>query len=238
VVPRSIRVALRSRFVHGPDEMRDSRRPDRSPPGVPGGLNRVHVGCGPHNIMDDWWNVDIRMFRGVDEIADVTEPWPWHDLDYVYGEHFLEHLTLDGAIAFLSHAANALSPGGRIRLSTPSLEWAVAKYTSLSGATAGALPAAYFTNRVFYGWGHQCLYSRPLLEHVLTGAGLTDLTFHDYGDSDIPALRGAERHGGFEIVDGWPSVWIVEAVPSGAGPRVDLPPEVEMEVERHRRAGH
>ena len=32
---------------------------------------------------------------------DVTKPWPFNGLEYVYGEHFLEHLSLEGAIAFL-----------------------------------------------------------------------------------------------------------------------------------------
>ena len=32
---------------------------------------------------------------------DVTKPWFFNGLEYVYGEHFLEHLSLEGAIAFL-----------------------------------------------------------------------------------------------------------------------------------------
>jgi hypothetical protein len=42
-----------------------------------------------------------------------------------------------------------------------------------------------------------------------------DLTFHDYGTSDVAALQSIERHPGWAVVDGWPSVWIVEAVASG-----------------------
>ena len=65
------------------------------------GIKKVQVGCGPHNIMADWWNVDIRPFPGIDQVMDVTKPWPFNGLEYVYGEHFLEHLSLEGAIAFL-----------------------------------------------------------------------------------------------------------------------------------------
>src|SRR5580765_443447 len=95
----------------------------RHGPNVPGGIARLHVGCGPQNLMADWWNVDIRSFRGVDEVADLTVPWPWTELDYVYGEHFLEHLDPDQAVAFLTQARACLRPGGRIRLSTPTLDW-------------------------------------------------------------------------------------------------------------------
>jgi hypothetical protein len=188
--------------------------------------------------MADWWNVDIRRFRGIDQVADLTEPWPWRDLDYVYGEHFLEHLTLDGAIQFLTEAAGALRPDGRIRLSTPGLEWVWVTHFDPSGPATEMIDSTYRTNRSFYGWGHRFLYSRPMLEHVLRGAGFTDLTFHRFGESDDAALRDLERHGTFDVADGWPSVWIVEAVPGGTSASAELLAEAEHELERHRRSGH
>ena len=53
---------------------------------------------------------------------DVTKPWPFNGLEYVYGEHFLEHLSLEGAIAFLNNVWKSLKPGGVILLSTRSVE--------------------------------------------------------------------------------------------------------------------
>ena len=211
----------------------------RRAPGTPGGLNRLHVGCGPHNLLIDWWNVDIRGFAGIDQVADVTKPWPWRDLDYVYGEHFLEHLSLDEAIRFLAEAAGALRPGGRIRLSTPGLEWVWRTHFDPSGPGSEMVSMTYRANRAFYGWGHRFLYSRPMLEQVLGGAGFADLSFHRFGESDDPQLRGLEQHGGFDVVDTWPSVWIVEGVPSGTPPSTDvLLAQAEYELERHRRSGH
>lgn len=67
------------------------------------GLKKLQVGCGPQNLMSDWWNVDIRAFPGIDQVMDVTKPWPFDGVEYVYGEHFLEHLRLEGAIAFLNY---------------------------------------------------------------------------------------------------------------------------------------
>jgi len=188
--------------------------------------------------MADWWNVDIRTFPGIDQVADVTEPWPWQTLDYVYGEHFLEHLPLDGAIRFLVQAADALGPAGRIRLSTPGLEWVWRTHLDPSAPAPDVVAKTYRANRAFYGWGHRFLYSGPMLEHVLRGAGFTDVTFHGSGESDDPALRGLERHGGFELVDTWPSVWNVEATPGGARSPETLLSEADHELERYRRAGH
>lgn len=188
--------------------------------------------------MADWWNVDIRLFTGIDEVADVTGPWPWHDLDAIYGEHFLEHLTVDGTIRFLTEAAGALRPGGRIRLSTPGLEWVWRTHFQESGTPDEIIASTYRANRAFYGWGHSFLWSRPMLERYLRSAGFDKLTFHAFGESDDPAMRGLERHGGFEIVDGWPSVWIVEAISTGARAPDTLLAEADLDIERYRRAGH
>ncbi|MEI2418966.1 hypothetical protein V6O07_01730 [Arthrospira platensis SPKY2] len=68
------------------------------------GIKKLQVGCGPKNILSDWWNVDVRPFPGIDLAMDVTQSWNLNNLEYVYGEHFLEHLTLEGAIAFLDQA--------------------------------------------------------------------------------------------------------------------------------------
>lgn len=168
----------------------------------------------------------------------MTEPWPWQNLDYVYGEHFLEHLSLDGAIQFLAQAAAALRAGGRIRLSTPGLEWVWRTHFDASAPAPDVVAGTYQANRAFYGWGHRFLYSRPMLEHVLQGAGFADLTFHRFGASDDPALRGPERHGDFEVIDTWPNVWIVEATPGGTGPSTTLLAEADHELERYRRSGH
>jgi len=185
----------------------------RLPPSHSRGIRRVHVGCGPHNIYEDWWNVDIRNFGGVDQVMDAAESWPWKDrLDYVYGEHFLEHLAPAGAIQFLAEAGKALRIGGKIRISTPALEWVIkTHFTFEPMSDRRRIEQTYATNRAFHGWGHRFLYSREFLVHLLTTLGYEQLAFCDYGSSEDPHLRNLERHGDFSIDFGYPSVWIVEA---------------------------
>lgn len=242
VVPASLRRrVLRSvgRPVNAPERQRQSVRP-----GTAGGLRRVQVGCGPTNLLPDWWNVDIRPFAGIDEVVDATRPWPWRDLDAVYGEHFLEHLAPSDALAFARQAARALRRDGILRLSTPSVEhvWVTHFHPVHDRPQQDVIAETYKSNRAFHGWGHRFLFSREMLERLLLGAGFTDVTFHDYGASEHEELRGLERHGGWGRVDGWPSVWIVEA--SAPGPEVgpaesaDLAEEIEREFERYVRAGH
>jgi hypothetical protein len=196
--------------------------------------------------MADWWNVDIRSFKGIDEVADVTATWPWTSLDYVYGEHFLEHLPLDGAVAFLGQALARLRPGGRIRLSTPGLEWVWQTHLRPGGSDEQVVADTYRANRAFHGWGHEFLYSRPFLERLLGRQGFVDVTFHAYGESDDPALRGLERHGTYQVADGWPNVWNVEAArPTGDASSTDQPEtppdlleEIEREFVRYVKSGH
>lgn len=183
----------------------------RLSPSHPRGIRRVQVGCGPHNIMTGWWNVDIQAFPGIDQAMDAAAPWPWRDqLDYVYGEHFLEHLQLAQAVDFLQHAGQALKPGGRIRLSTPSLEW-VLKTHFIVDEPSRHLQQTYDINRAFHGWGHRFLYSQAFLRHLIESLGFEDIGFHDYGRSNDPELCDLERHGGLETAFGYPSVWVIEA---------------------------
>jgi predicted SAM-dependent methyltransferase len=176
------------------------------------GIKRVHVGCGPHNLLPDWWNVDVRKFPGIDEVMDVTQPWPWENLDYVFGEHFLEHLLLDHALQFLQHAGNGLREGGTLRLSTPNLEWVLLTHF-LSGQVESQrrIMDTIKMNRAFHGWGHHFLYTKEMLAFVVMEIGFTNVDFYTYGESKNPDLCGLERHGGFGVFGGQPSVLIVEA---------------------------
>lgn len=186
-------------------------------------VKRVQVGCGPNNIFPDWWNVDIRQFKGIDQVMDVTEPWSWSGhLDYVYAEHFLEHLTFDQAIKFLSHAGKALKVGGKLRLTTPSLEWVLKSHFSFEDhGDEKTLQQTWGVNRAFHGWGHQFLYSKVMLKNLLEAMGFDEVTFFNYGESDDPELMDLERHGGWRIAAGYPTVWVVEAVKSSSNLKVD-----------------
>lgn len=203
--------------------------------------SKIHVGCGPKNILEGWCNVDIRMFPGIDEVIDVTKAWPWSDIDYVYGEHFLEHLSLEGAISFLESAGNSLKTGGRIRLSTPSLEWVMTTHFTFQDSDAGSFNETLKTNRAFYGWGHQFLYTKSMLFQILDAMGYSDIGFYDYSQSSDPNLKDLERHGGYSVSNGFPSVWIVEASRADTTAiklETTLYEILEQDFLRYVRAGH
>ena len=185
---------------------------ERKSPIDDGGIRKVQVGVGPANARPDWWNVDIVKFQGVDELLDASEPWPWVDLlDYVYAEHFLEHLTIEKSLRFLVFAGRSLREGGKIRLSTPSLEWVLSTHFSFPETGSDReIEDTFSTNRAFHGWGHKFLYSKGMLQLIMSELGYENIEFFKYGSSETNVLKNLELHGGWQVDNGYPSVWIVE----------------------------
>jgi predicted SAM-dependent methyltransferase len=208
----------------------------------PPSASRLHVGCGPRAHIEGWWNVDIQAFPGVDERLDATAAWPYPDgsLDYVYAEHFIEHLEIDGVVSFLEEARRCLKPGGRVRLSTPSLEWVLVSHYELGSEPGRQIDDTLRMNCAFRGWQHQFLYSREMLSYVLEQCGFAQLEFCEYGESEDVNLRNLEKHGGYSWEGGYPSVWIVEATHRGDAIKksAELREKLEADYCRHVRSGH
>ncbi len=58
---------------------------------------KVHLGSGPL-ILPGWVNVDNLPYPGVDRVLDVTKGLPFKNVDYVFAEHFIEHIPYPAAI--------------------------------------------------------------------------------------------------------------------------------------------
>ena len=149
---------------------------------------RLHVGSGGHHL-DGWVNLDIEPLEGVDVVLDVTRGIPYRSAAAVFAEHFLEHLEVDRAVAFLLDVHRALAPGGVLRLSTPNLEWVMA-----TNYAAGEERDPVAVNRAFHAWGHRFLWDRRLLEEALLACGFINLQWAGYGASSRPELDGLEGH--------------------------------------------
>jgi predicted SAM-dependent methyltransferase len=212
-------------------------------PSSPGGIRRLNVGCGPFHHPSDWWNVDLRPFPGVDEILDVTKTFPWSDLEFVYCEHFIEHLALDDALRFLENAGRALRPGGVLRISTPNLEYVHATHFRMGPTVppADRVSDTLAMNCAFHGWGHQFLYTLEMLRYLLQEVGFAGLESCAFGESRHPELAGCEKHtSDYEVAGGLPSVVIVEATraPGRIAPSAKLIELLETRFLSHVRAGH
>lgn len=171
----------------------------------------LHVGCG-RSRLEGWINVDLQSLPEVDCVLDVTSGLPFADVRYVYAEHFLEHLAVEDAVAFLLEVFRVLVPGGRIRLSTPNLDWVWCIIDrDLGGNDEAGMRLGMVANRAFYGWEHRFVWNRPLLRTALRATGFDGIRWCRYGESSIEAFRGVEQHEVYDDCDELPHVLIVEA---------------------------
>ena len=188
------------------------RRPEPPPPRReprPEGA-RLHVGCGRERL-EGWVNIDFQAYPGVDVVADVTRGLEFREAESIYAEHFLEHLAIDQALDFLIESHRALRDGGRIRLSTPNLDWVWATHYALEADDELKQRMDLHLNRAFYGWEHRFVWNRPLLERALEACGFTCIEWPAYGESRHEIFRGVERHERYHDSPDLPHVLIVEA---------------------------
>lgn len=158
---------------------------------------RLHLGCG-RNVLAGWANVDAEGGDGV--IAwDLRRPLPAADasFDYVFSEHFIEHVTRDEALRLLRECVRVLKPGGVLRTSTPDLRKLVSEY--LAGRLdewrdVEWLPATpcRLLNEGMRSWGHQFVYDEPELRLLLAEAGFVAVERVAWRESTHTALRAIE----------------------------------------------
>jgi predicted SAM-dependent methyltransferase len=118
---------------------------------------------------------------------DATQPLPCGDssFEFVYSEHFIEHIAVGDARRWLTDVRRLLRPGGLVRLTTPDLRRYIEGYLDpdagffaehramLEAMGAPAMPArrAWMVNQIFMFWGHRWIYDFEELAHLLVAAG-------------------------------------------------------------------
>ena len=171
-------------------------------PLLPSDATKVHVGAGPVRL-DGWANTDLS--GKADYYLDATGHWPATGVTHVFADNVIEHLTLDGARAFLREARAAMTPGGRIRLVTPDAEASARAYIDRTpdlealivrhrmNGYAMAHPADVL-RVVFSLNGHHNGYVFDLasMRAELEAAGFVNVERVPMGESSDPELRGID----------------------------------------------
>ena len=156
-------------------------------------MTRLHLGSGRQHL-DGWINIDNQQLPGVDRVLDVTLGLPFDDVEFIFAEHFIEHLNYVDALVLLRECRRALRDDGVLRLSTPNLDWVWASHYALDRSESDQVKACFDLNRAFRGYGHAFLYNERTLAATLHDAGFANVARCDYGQSAHAALRGLERH--------------------------------------------
>ncbi len=158
---------------------------------------KLHLGCGT-NLIPGWVNVDLSKSRGVTP-WDLTKPFPIESgsIDYIYSEHFIEHITREQAKELLFECYRVLRVGGVFRISTPDLKKLVNEY--LSGnlsewSDLGWNPASpcALINEGMRLWDHQFLYDVEELTGLIKDCGFSHIEQVAWRDSGHAELKGLE----------------------------------------------
>lgn len=167
------------------------------------------MGCGTHRE-PGWINADASDDAEQRLILSENEPLPFLDgeLEAVFSEHFLEHVSLRDGIHFLRESGRVLTRGGTFRVSCPDLDvivsllqpgneqWkALARvYESIGDFSPGAL--AYpeqVVNWAFYGHSHRYLWSFRQLKTELERSGFADIRRMPFGVSRVDGVAIERR---------------------------------------------
>jgi predicted SAM-dependent methyltransferase len=159
-------------------------------------LIKLHLGCGPY-ILEGWKNIDL--MPGPGGIAlDIRQGLQEENesVDYIFSEHFIEHLKQKEGIYFLADCYRVLKPGGVIRISTPSLkslvnDYRVRKIDRFMGTWEPKTPCQMM-NEAFRLWGHEFLYDIEELTKALYDTGFSEVEKRDWGKSKVEPLNGLE----------------------------------------------
>ncbi len=152
---------------------------------------KLHIGCGRNYFMD-WINIDNNSDNNIEVLdmnCDLRNPLPFEDnfADYIYNEHFLEHLTVEEGQRAIKDFLRVLKPGGVLRIAMPDLVNVVNFYTNEKALENGKVflekygldfvkTRAEMININFRAWGHKWLYDWEELERRLKEAGAVHIT--------------------------------------------------------------
>jgi predicted SAM-dependent methyltransferase len=158
------------------------------------GVTKAHYGCGMRLLRNDWLNIDRSSIHlGSEELyvsCDLVSkhPFPSNYFSFSFAEDFLEHLTQDESIVFLSESFRCLRTGGVIRLSFPGLRGVLRRHyrsSNYNGASVGREEA-------FTLWEHKHFYCEESLSIVARHIGFSDIKFLQYGVSVYEELQNLD----------------------------------------------
>lgn len=162
----------------------------------------INLGCGPHPIAG-WLNIDIeRHGSGINIIWDLSKGLPigvyetGERSEFIYSEHFLEHITKEQAEKLLCDCFKVLKPGGVIRISMPDLHHLMEMYRE---GNINWTPECWkpktpcqMVNEGMRLWGHQYLWDKYEITETLKKIGFINIIRVKHHESEHYQLRCLE----------------------------------------------
>ena len=171
---------------------------------------KLHIGCGTV-YKEGWINIDNNSdynIKKLDFMWDLSKalPFPENSVDFIYNEHFLEHLSVEQGGGLLKEFMRVLKPNAVVRIAMPDLEKVVKNYLNKNYLAENQVwlkkygldfikTNAESINIDFRWWGHQWLYDWEELERRLREAGFVKIKKCKLNESEYPELQNLETRG-------------------------------------------
>lgn len=168
---------------------------------------KLNLGCG-RDYKKDWINIDNNSDNNIEKLDlkwDLSKGIPFKNdsVNFIFNEHFLEHLTVKEGQIFLKECRRVLKRGGVLRISMPDLERSVKEYFNENWKEDNKEAFEKFDltfiqtraerlNMAFRWWGHQWLYDKEELERRLKEAGFYQIEFCKLNESKHSELKNLE----------------------------------------------
>jgi predicted SAM-dependent methyltransferase len=145
---------------------------------------KLHIGCGSI-YKDGWINIDGNSknnIKKLDCIWDVRKDLPLDDcsVDFIYNEHFIEHLTYQEGQNFFKHMFRLLKKGAVMRIACPDLDYIIYGYINNNWREQPWVEQWNYqwiksrcemVNICLTYWGHRYVYNKEDLIRVLVESG-------------------------------------------------------------------
>jgi predicted SAM-dependent methyltransferase len=92
---------------------------------------KFQIGNG-RNVLKGWLNTDGDTSLSKEKVfinAQKKFPFDVSTFDYIFCEHFIEHLDSWDGLRFVQECYRVLKPGGTLRISTPDLRFLIELFT-------------------------------------------------------------------------------------------------------------
>jgi predicted SAM-dependent methyltransferase len=177
-------------------------------------LLKFHIGCGG-NYKEGWINIDNNPHAKKDLRLDLRKgiPFPDNSVDYIYNEHFIEHLSYEDGFAFFKEAYKVLRPQGVIRTAFPDMDTLIDSYKKdywrqmewVRLINAHWYPSGCFMlNQCIREKGaHLYMYNISELKRRLKEAGFKENNLHEckVNQSNHSELKDIEKRADSSIVE-------------------------------------
>lgn len=174
---------------------------------------KLNVGCGT-DYKKGWINIDNNTDENIDKLDlnwDLRKPLPFDDnsVDFIFNEHFFEHLTVEEARKTIKDLMRLLKPGGVMRVAMPDLESVVDHYLNVPLNRDPVIKEfkmdyiktkAEWMNMSFRWWGHMWLYDFEELQRRFKELGFDKIKRCKLRQSTYPELKNLEIRDGSILI--------------------------------------